>query len=108
MKEKKILAWVKAHKKELAVAAGCAVGGIILCAIARKNPLTVEMAVPELGIGKITELWKDIEGGEEFTRMIVEDVPVTDLGRFGEELVKSVESITPESTVSAIMGFARK
>ena len=108
MKENKILAWVNNHKKGLAISVGCAVGGLIAIAITRGSSSVRDLPIPELEIGKITELWKEVKNGEEIICTIADDLTVADLGRFGEELAKKVDGITFESTVSAIMGFARK
>lgn len=107
MKENKITAWVKAHKKKIAIATGTAVCGVIAYVIARKAAST-DLPIPEMVIGKITELWEEAENNEEVVRMIAEGLTVADMGQFGEELVKNIDGITPESNVSVIMGVTKE
>ncbi len=57
---------------------------------------------PEFTIGKIHEFWQD--PGSTQRTMIVNDIEVGDLGRFGEQLLK-INKVTIETPVDAIIGL---
>ena len=112
MKQKKVKEFVNTHKKEIALTAVTVIGGALVYAITKKKPTPNSDAVkcvfnrvedltkPEMNLGTITELWK--EG--DYVNAIVNDFTVADLGRLGEELCK-IDSVMPETTVTALMGF---
>lgn len=115
MKEKKVVEYVKTHKKEIALAVAGTVVGVVLFAITRKVASTpvkaVETVVNDykeidpnvINIGTITDLWEDEYGYD----MIVNDVTIKDLGNFGQELMK-LEGVTEETEITAMMGVLSK
>lgn len=108
-KKEKVLEFIKTHKKTICLTV-LSIGGVIVAGtIINKTPKILEdiglsccdLETPELAVGTLDEFWK--EGG--CVNAIVNDIKVNDLGRFGEELVKKVDFIKPDTEVSAIMGF---
>lgn len=111
----------KKHWKEL-LAGGAVVGGTI-AAISIGKKYTPPMPIKELTdsntdwwkeemkriaeldwqVGQMTSLWD--EG--EFTEAIVNNVKVSDLGRFGEEL-KKIEGLTDESVIGAVIDITKE
>lgn len=110
----------KKHWKELL--AGCAlvgagVGCYVMCKDWKLKPTTnyldnleIDNAnfladekerIAKVGweLGKMESLWDE---GDNCVMTIINDVQVSDMGKFGEELLK-IEGITPESSTSMIM-----
>ena len=104
-KLKNTVNYLKKNKKKVFIVAGCIIGGVIVFAISKKKPkvfehlsldagnqelsllecgktLTFEHLKDDLGIGETTDILK-YDGGIE---LMVDKVPLTDLGNFGEEL----------------------
>ena len=114
MDKNKIKEFANAHKKEIALTltVTAAVGGALVYAITKKKPKLNPDAVkcvfnriedlnkPEMNLGTLTELWKE----DGIINAIVNDFTIADLGRLGEELCK-IESVRPDTTVTALMGF---
>ena len=111
---KKVKEFVNTHKKEIALTAVTANDGVMVYAITKKKPKPDSVKhcsgrypwgvkvlnKPEMTLGTLTELWEE----DGYINAIVNDFTVADLGRLGEELCK-IDSVTPDTTVTALMGF---
>lgn len=114
MDKKKVKEFVNTHKKDIALALTTVtvVGGALVYAITKTKPRLnldavngvfnriEDMNKPDMNLGTLTELWKE----DGYVNAIVNDFTIADLGRLGEELCK-IDSVTPETTVTALMGF---
>ncbi len=105
-------------RKVWIISAGAVVTGLGLCVIGIKakfslknkvdmisnlNKGNVEIPV-DFKVGDICELWTEEDG--EWLNAIVNDLTTEDLGRLGEEFVKT--GIVPkESKVSVVIGFTK-
>lgn len=119
----KVTEFVKKHKAEIAIGtigAITVIGGCVIFAITKKVPKASEILehvsensyanrlakekerIANLGwsFGNITDLWN--EGIN--THMIVQDVKLADLGKFGEECLKFNDT-TDETLTSMILCF---
>ena len=114
----KVKVFVKDHWKEIAVGAGIVVIGGITYVLFRKKPdfENVNLELPDIsdwstkeqerisklnwGIGEMTDLWD--EGG--FINTVVNNVPISKLGDFGEEL-KKIGTIADDSLVDMVIGL---
>ena len=114
MDKKNIREFIKTHKKEIAIAAIATVIGSVAFAITRKTPkfaketiksvttkvMPTDIPKPELEFGTLTDLWVDDFG----VNVIVNDITVADLGKFGEQLTK-IDGVENNTVVTAMMGF---
>lgn len=114
-KMKKVKAFVKNHKAEIAIATVTVISAGIAIAICKKTPdvdvtkividTTTDLAdnidIPELEIGRIDQLWRE----DGFINSIVNDVTLADLGEFGKELIEKIDGLTENTVVTAMMGF---
>lgn len=108
------------HKKEIAIVALTAVGGVIVWKIVKKIPsvetpvdkIIVEAAEssftgylpkPDLALGVVNDLWVDQFG----KNLILNEFTVADMGKIGEELLK-IDGITKETEVTAMLGLLDK
>ena len=111
---KKVLEFVKNHKKEIIISSLAIIGGTAIFVITKKKPEFMRKVVPNFqtreeelvkinslnwNCGELTDLWK--EG--KVTNLIINEVKVEELGKLGNELVK-LEGVTNDSTISAIVG----
>lgn len=113
MNVKKVKEFVSEHKAEIAITVAAVLGGAIGLAIANRRNTTVtimestpaikDLAIPELSVGTITELWA--EGDDVMA--IVNDITVKDLGKFSEELVK-LDGVSEDTVITGIIGFVNK
>lgn len=116
-KENKVLTWVKEHKKAIVIAAGGTVGTAVMVILTKKlvlnnNKIPVlfqgvlkngKTAYDVKSIGtfetcRVVDLWK--EG--DWLDGVMDDIKVSDLGEFGEDLMKNVPGITEDT----ILGMA--
>lgn len=117
MDKKKVWELIRSHKKELAIATGVAiVGGIVYLVTKQKTDSSAQLAelvngtiikdleVPNcINIGTVDQCWLE----DNVMNMIVNDLTVKDLGKFGEELIK-LDDITPDTGVSTIIGLSNE
>lgn len=114
----KVKVFMKDHWKEIAVGAGIVVIGGVTYVLFKKKPNfeKLDLKLPDVsdwaakeqeriselnwGIGEMTDLWD--EGG--YINTIVNDIPLSKLGEFGEEL-KKIGSITDDSLVDMVIGL---
>lgn len=115
MDRKKVVRFIKNHKKEILISTAVAIGGIIAFSITRKKP-EVKPLLIEVPSDNI---WRELDSSvinlgtivgmdtnEEWIDVVVNDIKVSDLGKFGEELLK-VETVNPETEVSAMISLIK-
>ena len=107
MKERKIVTWVKTHKGYLAIVAGVAACGIIAYMCSRCIRFDGP-EIPEVGVGKTFRFWKGTMRHKKVIDLGVCELTVADLGAYGEGLVKALDEVTPESTVTAVLEITEK
>lgn len=116
MDKKKVVEFVKTHKKKIAlgaIGAVAAIGGIVLVAMGKKQsmdtinfsgvfstPNAKDIQVADWGCGKLDECWR--ENG--WINAIVSDFTVADAGKLGENLLK-VEGVTPDTALQTVLSF---
>lgn len=108
------------HKKEIGIAVGSIVGGVIVWKIVKKVPkvggpvdkfimkavesdVTEYLPAPDLAIGVVDDLWVDQFG----KNLILNEFTIADMGKIGEELLK-IDGVTNETEVTAILGLLDK
>ena len=109
-KENKVVGFVKNHKKAFVITGLIMVGGVIF-AVTKTKPIKIaelfrnpnELPIPDMETGKAMRMWSrgaktmGVEG-------IVNNIPLSDLGRFGEELMQKMEEVKPDMTMDVIFG----
>ena len=121
-KMEKIKEFGKKHWKEIlgAVIVTGAVGGMGYCVLNKVNKHSIGTSILKLpdpekvenmrldrikGIDwKLGEL-EDITRGEGFVEPWVNKVPVTEMGKLGEELINNVDGVTADSTAWALISI---
>lgn len=112
-KKNKVVEFIKTHKKQLAVCAATAIGGIVLIAIGKKRsmntvnfsgvfstPSAKDIKVADWGCGTLAECWR--EGG--WINTIVTDFTVADAGKLGEELMK-IDGVTSDTALQTVLSL---
>lgn len=116
-KENKVLTWIKEHKKAVIIATGVTVGTAVSVVFTKKlilnnnkipvlfygvlkNGKTAEDVKP---IGtfetcSVVGLWKD----RDWLNGVMDDIKVSDIGKFGEDLMKNVPGISKDTILSAV------
>ena len=107
-KENKVIEWIKAYKKQILKAALITGGAVLTIAgikklakpknsnysiywVRRNNKADAQIKVPDCTYETL-KAWKDIaKGGKEAVGAALGNVPISDLGKVGEELCKSEE-----------------
>lgn len=120
-KMRKVKRFVMEHKKELAIAAVTITGGAIVFAITRKksDKVTKAMEHSHKAVEATIEKWRDVDASAinmgsivncdtngSWIDVMVDDITVSDLGKFGEELVK-LETVNPDTEVSALISLIK-
>lgn len=118
MDKKKVLDYLKTHKKEIAIAGVTTVGGALLLMVGCKKikPRTMDDllelksdwmhtpcdAAKDVGwtLGTLTDYWHE----DGFPTAIVNDVKLSDLGALGEEFLK-FEEVDKDKIVSLVVGL---
>ena len=107
VKQNRVVEFIKAHKKGIAITAGLTVAGVAVARIICGDK-AVNLPKPEFSIGHLQELWTETQSNAEtYINAIVGSVTAADLGRFGEEMTK-VDGIDPDSVSCIIIGFKQK
>lgn len=99
-KENKVLTWVKEHKKAIAIATGVTVGTAVGVVLTKK--LVLKNNFKPIGTFEtcsIVDLWK--EG--DCLNSVMDNIKVSDIGKFGEDLMKNVPGITEDTILSAVL-----
>lgn len=55
--------------------------------------------------GDIAEIWSETLAGNSITNMIVNDVPLWDLGEFGKQLTENFKDIGKDPSISMVLGI---
>ncbi len=117
-KENKVLEWMKEHKKAIIIATGVTIGTAVGVVLTKKLVLkNNEIPVLFSGVFKngktaydvkpigtfdtcsVVDLWK--EG--DWLNSVMDDIKVSDVGKFGEDLMKNVPGITKDTILSAVL-----
>ena len=116
METKKALDWIKAHKKEILITTGTAVGvGVLGCFGLKSsnrypNPIIdqlndvdasqhwLENPVAKLDHVTITDLWNN----GEYAEGIINDFTAADMGKVGEELMANIPEVKSDTVLSAV------
>ena len=112
MNKKKVKEFVKKHKKAIALSAIAGVSGGVIFAITKKKPKIDKV------VEKVVDKWTDVDSSViemgkieqcdtngKWIDVVVNDINVSDLGKFGEELTK-LEGVESETGVSAIISLS--
>ena len=113
MAKKNVLEFIRTHKKEIAIVAGTAIAGGIVFVIAKKKP-----TVSSNTVNSLIEKWRDVDHSAitigrisecntngEWIDVIVNDIKVSDLAAFSEELQK-LEGVNSDTGVSAMISLS--
>ena len=118
-KENKVIKWVKAHKKQILMTALITGGAALTIAgvkkfarpkngsysiywIRKNDKAEAQIKVPDCAYNTL-KAWKDTtKGGEAIAGAALGNVPISDLGKVGEELCKS-EEINKNSLVDLVL-----
>ena len=116
MEKKKVLNFVKNHKKTIAylavVTVGVAVGGsVVHKMIAKKKSVftyeTKDLDIPsDWEVGRLDGLWRE----DKQTKGVVgtiDHLKLEDLGKFGEEALK-IDGVTEDMDVALIFGIVNE
>lgn len=123
MDKKKVMEFVKTHKKELAIAGATIVLGTAYIIVDRNGRIrrdeliknianqfeefkakeAASIAKLDWSVGKMTNLWN--EG--EHTNAIVEGVRVDEMGAIGEAF-KAIEGVTDDTVMDIVVGLDKK
>lgn len=111
MEKKKVLNFVKNHKKTIAylavVTVGVAVGGSVVHKMMAKKKLVVTYETKDLDIpsdwevGRLDSVWRD---KQQEIMGIIDHLKLEDLGKFGEEALK-IDGVTEDMDVALIFGI---
>lgn len=112
MEKKKVLNFVKNHKKTIAylavVTVGVAVGGSVVHKMMAKKKLvstyeTKDLDIPsDWEVGRLDSVWRDKQ--QKAVVGIIDHLKLEDLGKFGEEALK-IDGVTEDTDVSLIFGI---
>lgn len=112
-KNKKLVEFIKTHKKAIIAATGAVVTGGVMFVLARRNAKLEglgDLPIPELETGKILMLWREWANKKNRVKcinVIGNELTVADMGRFGAELGK-IEGIEPTNHVDFVITILQK
>lgn len=120
---KNVQTWIKENKKKIAIGTACAVGTIGAGVIYYKFGIKPKGQIPEpvtlattyqltknfeqdtlpinLGMGTVHDLWR----AGDYINLVVDDVNLGDMGKFGECITNVISDTNDRSTVTAVISL---